>query len=354
MDNHAPISSSQTPNNFVNHQPSIQKINETIYQIAIPIPFPRLREVNCYLVKDTNGWAIIDTGTNVSVAREAWQTALNELNISFEQITQIIITHVHPDHFGLAGWLEQQVEQATGQTAPVRISPHGIKIVDYFWQQQQPGPLATERFWKNTGLTAEVYPDWNTDLQKTRHITRPHPKTIEPLIPNESLTLGKHTFQILYTPGHSDDHVVLYEADQRLMIVGDQVLAKITPNIGLWPGAESDPLGRYLTSLEALSQLEVKLALPGHGPLITDWVTRIREIQTHHTARLAEMQAAIAQQATAYQVTQKVFDFAKLGVNEVQFAVSETLAHLEYLVTQQQLNRYHNNVWTYEPAGRNA
>lgn len=338
----------------MNQQSSIQKINEAIYQVAIPVPFPRLRVVNCYLVQETNGWAIIDTGANISAAREAWQAALNQLNIGFEQITQLIITHVHPDHFGLAGWLEQQVEQATGRAVPVRISPQGIEIVDQFWQQEKPGPLAAEQFWKNTGLAAELYPNWNSDLQKTRHITRPHPKTIEPLIPNERLTLGRHSFQLLHTPGHSDDHMVLYEAEQRLMIVGDQVLAKITPNIGLWPGAKPNPLGRYLTSLNELSRLDVRLALSGHGPLIHDWSARIREIQSHHAARLAEMQSAINPKATAYQVSQQVFDFEKLGPTELQFAVSETLAHLEYLVSQQQLNRYDNGLWMYKRMERAA
>jgi glyoxylase-like metal-dependent hydrolase (beta-lactamase superfamily II) len=131
------------------------------------------------------------------------------------------------------------------------------------------------------------------------------------------------------------------------LLAGDQVLAKITPNIGLWPLSEPDPLGRYLTSLQQLTNLEVQLALPGHRDLITDWPGRIAEIQQHHTSRLEEMLALIdGNGATAYQVCTQVFG-ANLSMHEIRFAVAETLSHLEYLVKQGQVQREEGQVWLY-------
>ena len=113
---------------------------------------------------------------------------------------------------------------------------------------------------------------------------------------------------------------------------------KITPNIGLWPTTEPNPLGRYLTSLTQLATLPVRVAWPGHGRPITEWPVRLAELQTHHQARLANMRAA-ADGASALTVAQRVFNFAKFSDHEVRFAVAETLAHLDYLVLHGELQR---------------
>ena len=123
------------------------------------------------------------------------------------------------------------------------------------------------------------------------------------------------------------------------MLSGDQVLQKITPNIGLWPDTQPGPLGRYLQSLSDLSQIDVRLALPGHGALIANWRQRIEQIQAHHDQRLARMAAAAGNGATIYEMGQQVFRLATLTPHEVRFAVSETLAHVDYLVQQGVLAR---------------
>ena len=129
---------------------------------------------------------------------------------------------------------------------------------------------------------------------------------------------------------------------------GDQVLIKITPNIGLWPMTRPNPLGRYLNSLKELASLEVRVALPGHGPLIINWQERLAELQEHHAERLGAMLAAINKSgATPYQVSSHVFSNRELTAHEVRFAISETLAHLEYLVEHKQLYREDTNVWLY-------
>ena len=325
----------------------IQTITPDIYQITIPVPFPRLRDINCYLLQNETGWTVVDTGANISTARAQWQTALETLAIPFAAINQIILTHTHPDHFGLAGWLQQQALADGAPQVRVQLSPRSLEIADFIWGPSQPDYARFDDFWSKAGLTPQAEHLWAKGMTAMRHMMQPYPQNMTALDLNQSLTIGQRRFDLIDTPGHSDGHIALYDTADQLMLIGDQVLMKITPNIGLWPGTEHDPLGRYLESLRELKQLPVRQALPGHGNLITQWVARITELEDHHAARLSEMQAAIGAGATAYQVSQQAFNYETLGAGEVQFAVTETLAHLEYLVTQQQLHRHENGVWLY-------
>ena len=125
------------------------------------------------------------------------------------------------------------------------------------------------------------------------------------------------------------------------------MLSKITPNIGLWPSTEAQPLARYLASLRQLKMLDVRLALPGHGPLISNWRGRLSELEAHHQTRLEHMLDAVGTGATALEVSRTVFNFDSFSQHEVRFAVAETLAHLEHLVMLKQLTYVEENVRIY-------
>lgn len=330
---------------------NIQQISSDIYQIAIPVPFRRLGVVNCYLLRDETGWVIVDTGVNIPNAQVSWRSALQRLDISPADISQIILTHIHPDHFGMAGWLQDQARQAgAASLPPVRMSLQSIDIGRSVWAEGHFNYEQTHQFWSLAGLPETAQQRWVKGIEFLRQAMLPYPAPVEAIALHSQLTIGARQFRVWDTPGHSDGHIALYDPADQLMIIGDQVLAHITPNIGLWPGTETDPLGRYLQSLAELAQVDVRLALPGHGPLITNWQTRIEEIRHHHDDRLAEMAAAARHGATAFEVTQRAFDFHSLSPEETEFAVTETLAHLEYLVQAGQLNRYENDVWLYEKA----
>jgi glyoxylase-like metal-dependent hydrolase (beta-lactamase superfamily II) len=328
--------------------PPYQQLTEDIYQVHIPLPFA-LNRVNCYLIRGDEGWTIVDTGLNLPEARGVWLRVFKALDVASTQIRQIVLTHVHPDHFGLAGWLQQHCRTDNGgATPPVYMSPREAQLASEFWGAPDGSwDRLLMNFWRACGVTAEMAVDLTTSTSETRQRTFPHPTEIKLIKPGSQVQLGDRDFQAIHMPGHSDGQLIFYDAADQLLLSGDHVLMKITPNIGLWPHGELDPLNLYLASLEQLSQLTVRLALPGHKTIITDLAGRIAELQDHHVARLELTMAAANSGANVYEVSRHLFPFDVLSVHERRFALAETLAHLEYLRRRDCLQRDDGTTWVY-------
>ena len=319
-------------------QAPLRQVAAGIYALRLPLPFA-LNHVNCYLLADgeeaEGGWTIVDAGLNRPEARAAWLAAWAELGIEPQRIRQIVLTHMHPDHFGLAGWLQEQCG------APVLLSPREKEVTRVTWLEDVDAERAAtvQRYLHSAGATPEVAEVILTQQAHLRALTYPHPQQIDVIAPGATVLMGGRRFTAIHAPGHADGQLVFYCAADRLLLCGDQVMQRITPNIGIWPTTEPHPLARYLRSLAELAALEVELALPGHYAPLTDWRGRIVELQTHHAERLEAMYAAARHGATALEVSYIVFDFDRFSQHEVRFAVAEALAHLEYLVEQGRLQR---------------
>ncbi len=311
----------------------ITQIADDIVQVQIPLPYA-LNIVNCYLLRGSAGWTLIDTGLNTTAARAQWTTALNSLNIAPDEIEKIVLTHMHPDHFGMAGWWQRQATAPMPLFLPER--EQGQMRVFY---QRQNTPLY-HQWMLDCGMDEESVDNIENALRSTRDSTQPHPLEQSFLRADTTVRLGAREFQTIHAPGHSDGQMIFYDAADRLMLCGDHVLMRITPNIGSWPHTEPDPLGRFLSSLNDLAALEVRLALPGHKWLISDWRGRIEELIAHHEQRLEHTQAAIESGArTVLEVAAQLFDLERLTPHEWRFALAETLAHLNYLLERGRAQR---------------
>lgn len=153
------------------------------------------------------------------------------------------------------------------------------------------------------------------------------------------MALGAGTARVIHAPGHADHQLMLHDEGRGILFAADHVLLKITPNIGSWPDTHPNPLARYLDNLRQIRGLDADLVLPGHGPLFHDLRGRVDELMLHHEERLEVMRREISvAPKTSFEVSRKVFRYG-LSLYERCFALSETLAHLEYLVLQGRAER---------------
>ncbi|MDQ7025738.1 MAG: MBL fold metallo-hydrolase [Anaerolineae bacterium] len=303
-------------------------VADDIYQVKIPLPFA-LNSVNVYLLRGDVGWTIVDTGINTQIARDTWQIAFDELKITPHDIEQIVLTHVHPDHFGLAGWLQSLAKEA-GRDVPIVLSPREEQAVQEIWLEKLVVDFVG---WLTaSGMTVAMAEEVSDSMTHTRAMTRPHPTALTQHKAGQPIRMGNRTFQTIHAPGHSDGQLIFYDEADKLLLSGDHVLMKITPNIGLWVMSDPNPLGLFLDSLKTVRDLDVRLALPGHKWLIEDWQGRIDEIIHHHDLRLNHTLEAIeAGNHIPYDIAEHIFPTERFTVHEWRFAVAETFAHLDYL-----------------------
>jgi glyoxylase-like metal-dependent hydrolase (beta-lactamase superfamily II) len=322
---------------------TLEQVADGIYKVCLPLPFA-LRIVNCYLLRDGAGWAVVDCGINTDEGRATWHSVFQELGIRPRDLTKIILTHVHPDHFGLAGYL-QVLAQEDGHSVSVYTSPREDRQARLIWHAQS--DVMFKDWLVANGMPIDMATVVDAGMGNTRAMTLPHPPRLEAIHDGETLQIGERTFRLIGAEGHSDGQLMLFCEQDGVMLSGDHVLMKITPNIGLWTETDPHPLQRYLANLHAVKTLPVRVALPGHKWLITDWRGRVEELIAHHHERLDKTLEAVHDGRTnPYDVSLFIFESMRFSPHEWRFALAEALAHLDYLVQDGRLH-YHADTHTF-------
>lgn len=304
-------------------QPAVLTKHGHVVQVKVPLPFP-LRWVNAYLLPGPSGWTLIDPGLRTTAAEEVWTSALAELGVSFRHIDRIVLTHHHPDHYGLAGWFQERTN------AQVFLSQPGLEQVRLLWGEGAPMTERLLALFRRHGLPAELEAPMREHMDGFMPAVSPQPE-VTVLSGGEEIRLGERTYTSILTPGHAAGHLCFYQAETKEMFCGDHVLPQISPNVSYLPGGiDENPLASYLESLRTISRFEVRLAYPGHREPFGRLAARATELIAHHAERLEAMQACLTEPATAYAVCRATFGEA-LSLHQLRFALSETIAHLIYL-----------------------
>lgn len=311
----------------------MKEVSQGIYQLPVPLPNSPLGHINAYLIQSDKGYLLVDTGWDTDEAFSALKAQLAEIGARPEEISQIVITHIHPDHYGLAGRLKQlsRAEIALHQREKEHIRTRYINMDELLEQ------LA--RWLATNGVPADELPDLQIASTPVARFVVPTSPDVT-LHGGETITAGVFNFEVLWTPGHSPGHIVLYDSNRKILISGDHVLPHITPNVALHPQSSRNPLNDYINSLNQIKQLEVELVLPGHEQPFNNLSERIDQIVSHHHERNSEILDILGNKTkTAYQLTTEIIwmpdtrasrwhDLAPL---DRRLAILETISHLELM-----------------------
>jgi glyoxylase-like metal-dependent hydrolase (beta-lactamase superfamily II) len=293
-----------------------------IVQVKVPLPFP-LRWVNGYLIKGCGGYTLIDPGLHTAEAEDCWNVVLRERGAGYPDIERIVLTHHHPDHYGLAGWMQER------SGAPVLMSSIGYRQTLLLWGEGTPMTAALAELFAEHGMDAETCGAMTEHMNGFMPQVTPQPQ-VTFLEAGETVRLGDEVYEAIHTPGHAAGHLIFYNAGERRLFCGDHVLPHISPNISWMPGVEDNPLASFLTSLKDVAQLAVDRAYPGHREPFARFAERALELTAHHEERLELMLGRLVEPLSAYALCRSVFG-GRLTVHQLRFAMAETLAHLVYL-----------------------
>jgi glyoxylase-like metal-dependent hydrolase (beta-lactamase superfamily II) len=299
-----------------------------MFGIRLVLPFA-LDHVNLWLLRDGAGWTAIDAGLADGRTRAVWDGLLAGL-LAGRPLTRLIATHFHPDHMGLAGWLCARTGAGLWTTRTEWLT---ARLLAY--DTSEAFVEAGRAFDHQAGLCAAAIEARAArgNLYRTR--VSPPPASFVRLMEGASVSIDGEPWQVLIGRGHAPEMICLFNGRRNLLIAGDQVLPRISPNIGVWPSEPlADPLADYLGSLARFRALpEDCLVLPSHGHPFRGLHRRIDVLVAHHEERLARTLEACREEVTASELMPALFD-RELDAHQLGFAVGETLAHLNHLVEQ--------------------
>lgn len=324
-------------------RPAREQITELapgVLRSELPVQLPGLGHVNCYMLQDGDGVALVDPGLPGEQAWAALVDRLRRAEYEVSDVHTVIVTHSHYDHYGGAERLREEagariighhdlmnrmappdidddaefidvdgeVKIGRGETGFGRVTPWGT------WSEP---PVEVVDHWKQLGIA-----HGSSDF--------PHAPTPDlALADNQQVLLAGRPWVAVHTPGHTADHLCLYDAEHGLMLTGDHVLPTITPHISGF-ASEDAPLTRFMDSLKRMHDFaDVKLAMPAHGDPFADLTGRADHICDHHLERLDDFRTAASELESA-----PVNAFMKHAFKERSWggmAESETYAHLDHL-----------------------
>jgi glyoxylase-like metal-dependent hydrolase (beta-lactamase superfamily II) len=304
-----------------------------LYGVRFALPFA-LDHVNIWLVEEQDEWTVIDTGLADDGTRARWRELQQGL-LAKRPIARILATHYHPDHMGLAGWLCAETGAALWTSRTEWLTARLLAQ-----DASEEWVVAGRRFDRRAGLDDQLIEERAARGNLYRRRVVPPPPSFRRVRHGDRVRLADSEWRVIVGRGHAPEMLCLFNPEQNVLIVGDQVLPRISPNVSVWPSEpEADPLAEFLSSLAGLKELpEDCLVLPSHGLPFRGLHARIDQLIGHHHERLERALEACATPVTLAEVMPRLFD-RTLDVHQLQFALGESLAHLNHLVEQDRLAR---------------
>ncbi|MDB5711559.1 MAG: hypothetical protein JWL96_3629 [Sphingomonas bacterium] len=294
--------------------------------VRLQVPGP-LKHINCWLVDDGGGVALVDTGMNLPGTRAEWKKLWHG-PLAGTRVTQVIGTHFHPDHIGLAGWMCDHHGAPLVMTRGEWLS---AKLLVADARDAVPDEVTAMRHgagWSEEQIAEAAKSGWSS----FRRIVTPMPMGFHRIKDGDTMTIGGVDWRIVTGSGHSPEHACLVNERDGLFLSGDQVLPRISPNVSLGvTEPDSDPLGEWLDSIAKLKQLpDDLLVLPGHGDPFHGLHARLDALDREHRQRLDELEVFLAEPRRAVDCFGRLFRRA-IGQDMLGMATGEAMSHLRRL-----------------------
>jgi len=301
----------------------LNPVADGIEWLRMPLPFA-LSHINLWLLRDGDGVAIVDTGINSGKSKEIWTSA-----IAGRPLTRVIVTHLHPDHVGSAGWLCDKFGVELLMTREEYLLCR-ILVAD----TGRPAPEAGVRFYRAAGFPDEALQRYQEMFGMFGRVVAPLPESYRRLQGGDSLEIDGSHWTVIIGRGHSPEHACLLNEEKNVLISGDQLLPRISSNVSVHP---TEPFANPLKDwLESLADLKTRipddvLVLPAHGSPFRGAHARLDELLAEHQSGLDKLVELCKQPQRAVDVFPALFK-AKISEKNLIMATGEAIAHLNYLV----------------------
>lgn len=308
--------------------PPVERVRPGLWSIPVPIPSNSLRYVFVYLFETDRGPYIVDAGWNTDEAFDALSAGISHAGSSINAVQGVLVTHIHPDHYGLAG----RVREASG--AWIALHPADAALIEARYDEPTDLLERVGAMLRRVGAPADEL----DSLQNASMPVRPLVDAVQPDVlieDGERPEVPGWDLQALWTPGHSPGHLCFWEPANEVMLSGDHVLPRITPNISFHPQAGADPLGDFLRSLTKLQGWNSSEVLPAHEHRFVGLDRRLDELAAHHEQRFLEVIGAIRDgTVTAWDIAARMHwsrSWDRIEGFMRRAAVGEAMAHLRAL-----------------------
>lgn len=310
------------------------EVADSVYWLRMPLPFS-LAHINLWLLKDNDNWAIIDTGIKSDETKQLWQSIFQQ-HLHDKPVTRIILTHLHPDHMGLAQWLTEYWKADLWMTQTEWLYSQLNTAMEH---TKLPENLA--RHFTLLGVDPDIASNMKNMFRMYSIMMDPPPAQYQRISAGDTLNINGKKWTVMIGRGHSPEHACYYCEELKIIIGGDQLLPRITPSISVYPEEPNgNPLGLFLNSLTQFYALpEDCLVLPSHELPYRNVHQRLDQLKQHHEERCDVILNACAEPLTAIDIMRVMFNHRKLSPMDEIMALGETVAHINLLLVREVLSR---------------
>jgi glyoxylase-like metal-dependent hydrolase (beta-lactamase superfamily II) len=300
--------------------------------LRMPLPF-QLDHINLWLLRDGDGWTIVDSGIGNEVTRGYWEqifAGLKNFNLK-----RVVLTHYHPDHAGNAAWLCERFGVELWMTQGEYLTAHAVRVATAGYTAS----AVLEVFRKN-GLDEQRRASMSGGGNRYAKLVPEFPHSYRRLLDGETLKIDGRGWRAIVGYGHAPEHMSLYCKDLNVLIAGDMLLSTISTNVSVWSvDPEGDPLRLFLGSIARYRELPGDvLVLPSHGKPFRGAHERVGQLEQHHQAHFSELMEALREPKSAAELLGVLFR-RPLDAHQTFFAMGEAIAHLHYLYYAGQARR---------------